>query len=100
VALGNSQQRTPVRTGTLPAVRDDAAWEANGERGISGVTSGMHPLFITGTKHMAAPSFLKRGIEIEAGRVSSTFLPTLAIGNLLISVRDSLQPAGSALQAN
>lgn len=62
VALGNSQKRTPVRTGTLRR-SETTRMEAGGERGYLGSNITYGPFVHYGTKYMAARPFFEEGLE-------------------------------------
>jgi len=68
VALGNSQIRTPVRTGTLRR-SETTRMEADGERGYLGTNIKYGPFVHYGTKYMAARPFFEEGIEDSRSRI-------------------------------
>ena len=68
VALANSQQLTPVRTGTLRR-SETTRMEAGGERGYLGSNIRYAPFVHNGTKYMAARPFFEEGIEDSRDRI-------------------------------
>jgi phage gpG-like protein len=64
--LGKSQQRTPVRTGTL---RRSETTRTEGNRGFVGTNVKYAPFVHEGTKFMAARPFFVEGIQDSRGEV-------------------------------